>query len=125
MANPSFFGVLFVLRDIGSRIPVGFVPNPLPTVPVCLRSMCQLSVSPALFFSVKAKTALPCLMASFLSASLAVRAELMASKAAEDGNLSGEEGGLLDACACDDATGWNGTLVHTVLETHFGGCLKY
>jgi hypothetical protein len=31
---------------------------------------------------------LPCLMASFLSASLALSASLMASKAAEDGNLS-------------------------------------
>lgn len=31
---------------------------------------------------------LPCLMASFLSASLALSASLIASKAAEEGNLS-------------------------------------
>lgn len=68
-------------------LPVGFSPRPLPTVPVFFRSMCQLSVSPAAFFSVKAKTAFPCLIASFLSASL-VSASLMASKAAEEGNLS-------------------------------------
>jgi len=58
-------------------------------VPFSLRSMCQLSVSPALFFSVNAKKAFPCLMASFLSASLEFRAELIASKAADEGNLSG------------------------------------
>lgn len=71
-------------------LPVGFSPSPLPTVPLFFRSMCQLSVSPAAFFSVKAKTAFPCLIASFLSASLAERASLMASKAAEEGYLSGE-----------------------------------
>jgi hypothetical protein len=72
-----------------SSVPVGLLPSPLPTVPLCLRSMCQLSVSPALFFNVKANTAFPCLMASFLSASLEVRALLIASKPADEGNLSG------------------------------------
>jgi hypothetical protein len=51
--------------------------------------MVQLSVSPAVFLRVKEKMALPCLMASLRSASLALRAALMASKAAEAGNLSG------------------------------------
>ena len=64
---------------------------PVATLPVSLRSMCQLSVSPALFLRVKAKTALPCLMASLRSASLAPSASLMASKAGEAGNLSAEE----------------------------------
>jgi hypothetical protein len=50
--------------------------------------MCQLSVSSAAFLSTKAKTALPCLMASLRSASLAFRALLISSKAAEEGNLS-------------------------------------
>jgi len=67
---------------------VGLSPRPLPTTPLSFRSMCQLSVSPAAFLRVKAKTALPCLMASFLSASL-LSASLMASKAADEGNLSG------------------------------------
>jgi hypothetical protein len=63
-------------------------------VPFSFRSMCQLSVSPAVFLSVNAKTALPCLIASFLSASLACREALMASKAAEEGNLSANGGGI-------------------------------
>jgi hypothetical protein len=71
-------------------LPVGFVPRPVPTSPFCLRSMCQLSVSPAAFFRVKAKTAFPCLTASFFSASLEFRAALMASKAAEEGNFSAD-----------------------------------
>lgn len=50
--------------------------------------MNQLSVSPALFFRVKAKTALACLMASFRSASDAPRALLISSKAAEEGKAS-------------------------------------
>lgn len=50
--------------------------------------MCQLAVSPAWFLRVKAKTALPCLMASLRSASLPERTWLMASKAADEGNLS-------------------------------------
>lgn len=50
--------------------------------------MCQLAVSPALFLSVKAKTALPCLMASARSVGDDSREEEMASKAAEEGNAS-------------------------------------
>ncbi len=69
-------------------LPVGLVPSPLPTLPASLRSMCQLSVSPALFFRVKAKMAFPCLMASARSASLAFRDSLMTSKAAEAGKAS-------------------------------------
>jgi hypothetical protein len=69
-------------------LPVGFEPNPFPTSPFSLRSMCQLSVSPALFLSVNAKTAPPCFTASFRSASEAVSALLMASNASEDGNAS-------------------------------------
>lgn len=61
---------------------------PVATLPDSLRSMCQLSVSPALFLRVKAKTALPCLMASLRSSGLESRAEAMASKATEEGNLS-------------------------------------
>jgi hypothetical protein len=53
-----------------------------------LRSICQLWVSPAAFLRVKAKTALPCFIASLRSASLAFRALLISSKAAEEGNLS-------------------------------------
>lgn len=53
--------------------------------------MCQLSVSPAAFLRLKAKTALPCLIASLRSASLAWRALLMASKAADEGNLSAQD----------------------------------
>ena len=61
---------------------------PVATLPDSLSSMCQLSVSPALFLRVKAKTALPCLMASLRSSGLESRAEAMASKATEEGNLS-------------------------------------
>lgn len=76
----------------GSRtVPVGLVGRPLAAWPFSFRSMCQLSVSPALFLRVKAKTALPCLIASFRSASLELRAALMASKAAEEGNLSARD----------------------------------
>ena len=53
-----------------------------------LRSMFQLSVSPAAFLRVKAKMALPCFRASLRSASLALRAAWIASKASEEGNLS-------------------------------------
>ena len=77
--------------------PLAFSGSPLLTWPFSLRSMCQLSVSPAEFLRVNAKTALPCLMASFLSASLAFRASLMASKAAEDGNLSACAEGSMSA----------------------------
>ena len=79
--------------------------------------MCQLSVSPAAFLSVNPKMAPPCLMASLRSASLAVSAELMASNAAEEGNLSiarlrvsfdplapwfAHVGGMLECCARAD-----------------------
>lgn len=70
----------------GVDAPVGLSPRPLVTSPLVLRSMFQLSVSPALFLRVKAKTALPCLMASLRSASEEVRAALMVSKASEAGN---------------------------------------
>ena len=85
--------------------PVGFSPRPVETAPLFLRSMFQLSVSPAAFLRVKAKTALPCLMASLRSASLALRASLISSKATDEGNLSG--GGrwvlvhLSHGCVCD------------------------
>lgn len=69
-------------------VTVGLSPSPLPTSPLLLRSMCQLSVSPALFFSVNAKTALPCLIAALRSASDEVSALLMTSKASEEGNAS-------------------------------------
>lgn len=62
---------------------------PLPTAPLSLRSMCQLSSLPALFLRVKAKTALACLMALLRSASSPWRTALMASNAAEEGNSSG------------------------------------
>lgn len=76
------------MGKIGQHIPVGFSGSPFITSPFSLRSMCQLSVSPAAFLSVNPNTAPPCLMASLRSASLAVSAELMASNAAEAGNLS-------------------------------------
>lgn len=69
---------------------MGLVPRPLATAPFSFRSICQLSVSPALFFNVNAKTAFPCLIASFRSASLDCKESLIASKAAEEGNLSGQ-----------------------------------
>lgn len=68
--------------------PVGLSPRPFPASPLFLRSICQFSVSPALFFNVKAKTAFPCLTASLRSASDALRASFMASKAAEEGNAA-------------------------------------
>jgi hypothetical protein len=67
---------------------VGLSPSPFATSPLVLKSMCQLSVSPALFFNVKANTALPCLIASFRSASEEVRAALMSSKACDEGKAS-------------------------------------
>ena len=48
-------------------VTLAFLPEgatPLPTLPVSLRSMCHDSVSPDAFLSVKAKMALPFLMAS-------------------------------------------------------------
>jgi len=70
------------------QVPVGFSPSPFPTSPLFLRSMCQLSVSPALFFNVNANTAFACLMASLRSASEDLRVSLIVSKAAEEGKAS-------------------------------------
>ena len=50
--------------------------------------MCQLSVWPEAFFKVKAKMALPFLMASFRSASFDLSESLMRSKATDDGKAS-------------------------------------
>jgi len=61
---------------------------PLPTVPVFLRSMYQDSSAPASFLRVKAKMALPFLMASLRPASSVERDWDMASKAAEEGCAS-------------------------------------
>ena len=69
-------------------IPFGFVPRPFETTPLSLRSMFQLSVAPSLFFSVKANTAFPCLIAALRSASDDERAALMTSKASEAGKAS-------------------------------------
>lgn len=72
--------------ESGQDIPVGFSPSPFPTSPFFFKSICQLSVSPALFLRVNAKTASACLIASLRSASEAVSALLMRSKASEEGN---------------------------------------
>lgn len=69
-------------------VPVGLSPSPLLTTPSFFRSMCQLSVSPALFLRVKAKTDCPILMAFLRSASSDWRDALMASKASEAGNAA-------------------------------------
>ncbi len=74
--------------DEKGHSPVGLSPRPFPTSPLFFRSICQLSVSPALFFNVKANTAFPCLIASLRSASETWRAALMASKASEEGKAS-------------------------------------
>jgi hypothetical protein len=58
---------------------------PLPTVPVFLRSMYQDSSTPAAFLRLKAKMALPFLMASVRPAASVEREVEMASKAAEEG----------------------------------------
>ena len=68
--------------------PVGLSPRPFSTVPLVFRSIFQLSVSPALFLRVKAKTALPCFIASFRSASEDWRELLMISNASDEGNAS-------------------------------------
>lgn len=72
-------------------LPVGLSPRPFVTSPLLLRSMFQLSVSPALFFRVKANTAFPCFMAFLRSASEEVRALLIRSKASEAGNAAVSE----------------------------------
>lgn len=75
-----------VLAKIES-LPVGF-PRPLPTRPDSFKSTCQLSVSPALFLMVNAKTPLACLMAALRSLSEPLSTLSMASKALLEGNLS-------------------------------------
>lgn len=77
-------------------LPAGVAP--VPTVPVSLRSRYHFPSSPDLFFRLKEKMAPPVLMASARAAS-EERAEAMASKAADEGNLS---------------VGWRG-LVHGIL----------
>lgn len=67
------------------HLPFALAGRPFRTAPLSFKSMCQLSVSPALFFRVNAKMALPFLIASLRSASEDWRASLMASKASEDG----------------------------------------
>jgi hypothetical protein len=97
------------------------------TSPVSLRSTYQLPVSPELFFKVKAKMALACLIASFLSAGLDESASLMASKAADEGNLAvngssvTEKGFFVHALAWR----WQGaergpSVLLTVREAHCG-----
>ena len=101
-------------------LPVGLVPTPEPTAPFSFRSICQLSVSPALFFNVKAKTALPCLIASFRSASLDCRASLIASKATEEGNLSAQQNKTKVSLLWSKLGGAQSLVDYlTVLETHF------
>lgn len=75
-------------------IPSDFLPSgavPLPTLPVSLRSMNQLSWAPAGFLRVMAKTAPPFLMASLRSASDDDSAWLMRSNEAEDGKAAVQE----------------------------------
>ena len=86
------------------HIPVGLVPSPFPTSPFSLRSICQLSVSPALFFNVNANTAFPCLIASCRSASEDVRAALIASKASEEGKESASRVSKCSALSIVDET---------------------
>ena len=77
--------------ESGKHPPSAFPPSgaaPLATSPFSFKSMCQLSVSPALFFSVKAKTALPCLTASLRSVGEDWRESLIASNPAEEGKAS-------------------------------------
>jgi len=73
------------------NVTFAFLPagaSPLATSPFSFRSICQLSVAPELFFNVKAKMALPFLMASARSASLDWSESLIASKAADEGKAS-------------------------------------
>jgi hypothetical protein len=80
--------------SLSTRVTAAFLPsgaNPLPTVPVSLRSMYHESVSPEAFLSVKAKMAPPFLMASLRSASEEEREREISSKAAEEGWASRRE----------------------------------
>lgn len=74
------------LNVTSAFLPAG--ASPLATVPDSLRSICQADSWPALFFSLKAKTALPFLIASFLSSWEDSNDSLIASKAIEEGNAA-------------------------------------
>ena len=78
-----------------TSVTAGFLPSgasPLPTVPVSFKSMYHDSVALEAPLSVKAKIALPFLMASWRSASEAEREREISSKATEDGMASGGGG---------------------------------
>ena len=80
--------------------PSAFFPSgasPLPTAPLSLRSICQLSVAPDSFLSVKAKIACPFVTASCRSALSDSRALLISSKAWEEGKDSSHERTLAPA----------------------------
>lgn len=66
--------------------PAGAAPSPI--TPLSLRSRYQLLVWPWALVRVKAKMALPFLMASWRSASSDLRAAFITSKAAEAGNAA-------------------------------------
>lgn len=74
------------MNSLSAVFPAG--ASPFPTSPFSFKSRYQLSVLPCAFLRVKAKMALPFLMASFRSASSARRASEIRSKAAEDGKAS-------------------------------------
>ena len=86
------FVLICVSIGCTDHAPSAFAGSPFATSPFSLRSMYQLSVCPSLFFSVNAKTALPFLTASFRSAASDWREELIASKAAEEGKTSCQNG---------------------------------
>lgn len=76
--------------SLSDMVTADFLPSgavPLPAFPLSLRSMCQDSCAPFEFLRVKAKMAPPFLIASLRSDS-SERAELMASKAAEEGKFA-------------------------------------
>jgi hypothetical protein len=97
-ARPPVASVSRVLSTIAPRyrlsqprLPSAFFPSgasPFFTSPLSFKSKYQLSVSPPLLFSVNVKIACPFLTASFLSLSSAWRAELIASKASDEGKES-------------------------------------
>lgn len=105
--------------SLNTNVTAAFLPSgaaPWPTVPVSLRSMYHDSCAPALFLRVKAKMALPCLMASLRSASEEERERAISSKAAEEGKSSGgyvSKGTVL-------RIGKRSEYKHTVLEGHRG-----
>jgi hypothetical protein len=93
------------------HLPFALAGRPFRTSPLSFKSMCQLSVSPALFFSVNANMALPFLMASLRSVSEDWRASLMASNASEDGKEAVQESVCCLQCAVSAEC--------TVLERHY------